>query len=180
MARTISSPHFCVALAAQDGWSPYDAEKVRKLALSAFDSHADHSDCDTCRTCPICRALWELFDPEDPAQKDILCEGCRALLPLINRVRGAGDGLTLFSHDTASIETITAIVRSMLGSPKIKKVLILQFDADLKIGPKGPDVAKVLRNERIKCSEFLKLVEARKVKYDTLYEVVKDSYYSAK
>jgi hypothetical protein len=180
MVRKINSMHFCVAMAAQDGWSPYDTEKVRKLALSTFDSHADHSDCGTCKGCPICRALWELFDPERPGEYDVLCEACSELIPIINKARGSGDGLTLFSHTSAHEDTIAAITSSLLASPKIKKVLILQLDADIRIGPKGPQIAMLLKQESIKSSEFLKLVKARRLKCDTLYEIFKDSYYRAK
>jgi hypothetical protein len=180
MARTYQD-HFCIAIVAQGSWRPKDATKVKEHALAEFYSHADQSKCDACCSCPVCRALWDLFDPLKPGQYDRPCEACEELVPILKKARGAGDGLTLFSHSMFPSDTLKAVARGLLQSPKVKKVLLLELGS-IKVGPKGPEVGKRIDTRKLKGSEFLELMDkgADRFEQGTLYEVVKDSYYSPK
>ena len=172
----IENEHLCILIYPQGQWKEKDYERFGDKTLENFLGASEHANCKVCMTCPICRANWELFDPENPGEYVQLCEYCEVLLPLFKKYQ-KNDALILFSHSKLKCDSLRQFTEHTLENKKIKKFYVLELSIWEKRKPKPQELVQLISHQRLKCSEFLILLETNKFEYMVMYEVYKDSYY---
>ena len=174
----LENQHFCILIIAQNQWKEKDFKQFGEGTLSDFLGNLEHSDCDICMTCPICRSFWELFDPENPGEYNLLCEYCEAFLEFFEKER-IGDNVLLFTHTKIKSDALKKFAEYILENNKIKKIYILEHEDWSKRGrlPKPQKVIEQIKHQEVKQSEFISLIDENRYETLVMYEIFKDKYY---